>query len=101
MGSVEEHVSSLRKMMDKEIDTESTISRRKDLKRTSYWLSEFQPNVDKREIAGNIIYDSSSQPERVTSPMSGRPLRMKDLIPCCLLREKNSSKPERYGKDNR
>jgi nitric oxide synthase-interacting protein len=47
------------------------------LKRSSYWLSEAQPQYDEGGPA-------KPPPQRPASPMSGRPLKRKDLIPITL-----------------
>lgn len=94
--SMEDHEHSLRMMTHKNVDTENKISRRKDLKRTSYWLSECLPEVDKEKTASDVSFNPSLLPrsEGVVSPMTGCPLRMKDLIPCCLMREEKLSKSD-------
>lgn len=53
-----------------------------DLKRVSYWLAGAQPeSTYEKEI--------TPPPERPTSPISGEPLRRKDLWPVSILRENN------------
>ena len=58
---------------------------RESLKRTSYWLSESQPQYTKESIEDDVR--NNPPPRRPASPMSGRPLRMNDLIPITLQRE--------------
>ena len=55
------------------------------LKRTSYWLSEAQPQYDEEASIGPS--SRPPPPTRPSSPMSGRPLRRKDLIPITLVRD--------------
>jgi nitric oxide synthase-interacting protein len=53
-----------------------------DLKRVSYWLAGAQPeSTNERDVA--------PPPERPMSPISGEPLRRKDLWPVSILRENN------------
>lgn len=76
--STEEHGLALRKTMDKMVDTETTEIQKKTLRRTSYWLSECQPKEQDTPI---------EPPKRVASPMSGRPLRRKELVSLSVARE--------------
>ena len=55
------------------MDTESKEKKRQDLKRTSYWLPESAPEAIRKKI--------QKPPKRPPSPMTGRPLRMKHLVP--------------------
>jgi nitric oxide synthase-interacting protein len=50
------------------------VSAKADLKRTSYWLAEAQP-------ASVKVEQIEEPPERPPSPVTGRPLRRKDLWP--------------------
>lgn len=83
----DKHSKKFSSQLGKKISTETSAEGRKTLKRTSYWLSENQP-----------IYDSSREillgpppPDRPPSPMSGEPLRLKDLTSLSLGREEGNS----------
>ena len=73
------HASSFQSSLSKTINTQSQSEGTARLKRSSYWLSESQPET--KESA------PSPPPERPPSPMSGKPLRLKDLIPLDLKRD--------------
>jgi nitric oxide synthase-interacting protein len=60
------------KIASKGLDVEENDAKRVTLKRTSYWLSSFTPEHNALIIKPD---------ERPNSPMSGEPLRMKDLVP--------------------
>jgi len=63
-----------------------------DLKCTSYWLSECQPSV--QDYENENLGPSPLPPppaERPSSPMTGQPLRLKDLIPITLPREQSNN----------
>mmetsp|Transcript_57408 Transcript_57408/g.171241 ORF Transcript_57408/g.171241 Transcript_57408/m.171241 type:complete len:289 (-) Transcript_57408:40-906(-) len=78
------HSQSLAKKIGSKISTESTEEGKDTLKRTSYWLSEYQPEYDDSETS---LLRAGPPPDRPLSPMSGNPLRLKDLIPLDLARE--------------
>lgn len=67
-----QHASDFDSKMGKKIDIESIDTKKKSLKRTSYWLSQNAPDHVKETL--------DSPPARPPSPMSGQPLRLKDLI---------------------
>lgn len=50
-----------------------------DLRRVSPWIPQFTPETTKNQM--------KAPPKRPSSPMSGRPLRVADLIPVDLIRE--------------
>uniref|UniRef100_A0A7S2UPF1 Nitric oxide synthase-interacting protein zinc-finger domain-containing protein n=1 Tax=Attheya septentrionalis TaxID=420275 RepID=A0A7S2UPF1_9STRA len=58
-----------------QINLESRETATATLKRTSYWLSEMQPAQQ------DILDTDELPPKRPASPMSGEPLRIKDLTP--------------------
>lgn len=72
-------------------------SQENSLKQVSYWLSEAQPQHKKHQAlySGDFDYQKeidalpSPPPERPPSPMSGEPLRLKQLIPLHLIHEKS------------
>ncbi|KAL7463618.1 hypothetical protein ACHAXS_003978 [Conticribra weissflogii] len=67
------------------------------LKTTSYWLASSQPQ---REVEESLEFDYAKEinslppppPERPPSPMSGNPLKLKQLIPLRLMREVQDDK---------
>lgn len=77
------HSKSLESKLGNKISIETRDEGRKTLKRTSYWLSENQPDYDPTKD----ILAKGPPPERPSSPMSGKPLRLKDLIPLHLKKE--------------
>mmetsp|Transcript_385 Transcript_385/g.719 ORF Transcript_385/g.719 Transcript_385/m.719 type:complete len:318 (+) Transcript_385:105-1058(+) len=70
------------------------------LKTTSYWLASSQPQ---REVKASGEFDYEKEinalppppPERPASPMSGNPLKLKQLIPLKLVREEEDDKKAR------
>lgn len=83
------HSQSLKEKVGKRICTESVEDGKRTLKRSSFWLSEYQPVHDDSET--NLLR-KGPPPERPLSPMSGNPLRLKDLIPIELDREESTNK---------
>jgi len=72
----------------------------KKLQRTSYWLSESQPEEYTEEMKEDEIRKNIPN-DRPSSPMTGNyPLRMKDLVPIKLLRENKSGREEDGLVDN-
>jgi nitric oxide synthase-interacting protein len=63
------------------------------LEHVSYWLATSQPEKNKPSASGQFDYEREIQqlppppPERPSSPMSGEPLKLKQLIPLNLVRE--------------
>ncbi len=55
-------------------DPRSKGEKQKELKTSSHWLPEFTPAAPKRQ-------KTEKPPKRPLSPISGRPLRLKDLTP--------------------
>lgn len=82
--STQDHAVGYQQSLKRKIDTETKEDGNKRLKEISYWLSEAQPeyNEDKEEAVRN-----NPPPARPASPMSGQPLRLKDLVPITLGRE--------------
>lgn len=68
-----EHESNLKDRVGKRIDLESNNAKKASLKRSSYWLSQYAPEHVEEKI--------KAPPKRPASPMTGQPLRLKDLIP--------------------
>ena len=66
------HESSLKQKVGKRIDLESNDVKKASLKRSSYWLSQNAPEHIEEKL--------DAPPDRPPSPMSGQPLRLKDLI---------------------
>jgi nitric oxide synthase-interacting protein len=83
--STQDHAMEFSKNLKRKIDTETKEEGKKRLKEISYWLSESQPEYSEDENCK--IGKGPPPPERPASPMSGQPLRLKDLIPITLLRE--------------
>jgi len=83
--SKEEHGTSHKRSLGRIINTETEDELRTSLKRTSYWLSEAQPQYTAEAIEDEVRNNPPAR--RPSSPMSGRPLRMKELIPITLQRE--------------
>jgi len=80
--STESHAIGLENLLKRKINTAMKNEMQKDLKRTSFWLSDFQP---KKEDQGDFINSEEViPPTRPSSPMSKQPLRSKDLIPITL-----------------
>jgi len=91
--STQDHAISYKKSLKRSIDTESKEEGNKRLKEISYWLAEAQPDYD--DQAETIR--NNPPPERPPSPMSGEPLRLKDLTPITLMREGNSNDDKSKG----
>lgn len=84
--STQDHAIEYKKNLKRKIDVESKEDGNKRLKEVSYWLSEAQPEFD--DSKERII----APPERPPSPMSGEPLRLKDLVSITLNREEGNGK---------
>jgi len=86
------HSKSYDARIGSKISTETKEEGLNKLKTTSYWLSEFNPEYEEEQ---NATYDPDNQikitPRRPSSPMSGDPLRLKDLISLTLRREGDTS----------
>lgn len=71
--------------------------KKNSLKQVSYWLSEAQPQHTKHRAIYSGEFDYAKEiealppppPERPPSPMSGQPLKLKQLIPLRLTRDKD------------
>lgn len=83
--STQDHAIDFSSSLKRKIDTESKEEGKKRLKEICYWLSEAQPEYNDKEH--QIRHGGATIPERPPSPMSGQPLRLKDLIPITLMRE--------------
>ena len=85
--SKEIHAAKHESLLKRKIDTESKENKEKSLKRTSYWLSESQPQytaeANEEEVRNN------PPPTCPPSPMSGKPLKLKDLMSIDLQRDGN------------
>mmetsp|Transcript_15028 Transcript_15028/g.42442 ORF Transcript_15028/g.42442 Transcript_15028/m.42442 type:complete len:268 (-) Transcript_15028:244-1047(-) len=73
-------VEAFEESQTKAISKKRKVEASNPLARTSYWLSEFQPETDQ----GNE--QKTPPPERPPSPFSQNPLRRKDLVPIELKR---------------
>lgn len=101
--SKEGHALSHKQTLGRIINTATKDELRQSLKRTSFWLSESQPQYTKESIEDELR--NNPPPRRPNSPMTGRPLRMKELMPITLQREEGngvvagtSSKSKKEGK---
>lgn len=81
--STQDHAIEFRQTLKRKIDTETKEEGKKRLKEISYWLSESQPEYNQQQEK----IRNGPPPDRPSSPMSGEPLRLKDLIPIKLIRE--------------
>ena len=86
------HTKSLDMKLGNKINTETMEESQKALKRTSYWLSEYQPDYDKDEE----LVARGPPPERPSSPMSGEPLKLKNLISLKLIKDESDDKDPRF-----
>jgi len=83
--SIVEHGKSHQSSLKRKIDTETVEEGKKKLKQISYWLSEAQPQYTQESMEESVR--NHPPPKRPPSPMSGDPLRLKDLTPITLQRE--------------
>lgn len=79
--SKEGHAKDIKRALGRTIDVEGEEERKRSLKRTSFWLSESQPQYD------NEGERDEEPPNRPRSPMTGGELRRKDLVSITLGRE--------------
>mmetsp|Transcript_23006 Transcript_23006/g.34084 ORF Transcript_23006/g.34084 Transcript_23006/m.34084 type:complete len:253 (-) Transcript_23006:18-776(-) len=94
--STQDHAIAYKKSLKRSIDTESKEDGNKRLKEISYWLSEAQPEYDNQaETIRN-----NPPPARPSSPMSGEPLRLKDLTSITLMREGDNNGDKGNGGKN-
>lgn len=82
-GQVEEFENAQKVTSAKKQKTETN-----ELKRTSYWLADMQPDTDDK--ASSSSRQRTPPPKRPPSPNTNRPLRRKDLIELELKRPKKS-----------
>jgi len=71
------------------IDDDAQKRGNKRLKEISYWLSEAQPEYTEKDRVERIMKNAPK--DRPDSPMSGNPLRLKDLVPIQLNRENDGN----------
>jgi len=90
-AKIGEHASSLDAKVGKKISIESTEEGKKNLKRTSYWLSEYTPGGQDDGDSSGTRKAREPIPDRPPSPMTGSPLRRKDLVSIELSRAEGSS----------
>jgi nitric oxide synthase-interacting protein len=88
--SKEKHESAFKHSLKRKIDVESKEEGVSKLQKTSYWLSEAQPQYTNESIEDEIR--NNPPPARPSSPMSGNPLRLKDLTRITLNRDGGSGK---------
>lgn len=96
--STQDHAIEFSNSLKRKIDTETTENGKKRFKEICYWLSESQPEYNEKEH--HIRHRGEAIPERPPSPMSGQPLRLKDLIPITLIREETAVDSKRAQKSN-
>ncbi len=89
-AKVSEHASALDAKVGKKISIESTEEGKKNLKRTSYWLSEYTPGGQEDGDNSGANKAKEPIPNRPPSPMTGAPLRRKDLVSIELSRAEGS-----------
>lgn len=98
--STQDHAIEFHNSLKRRIDTETKQEGNKRFKEISYWLSESQPEYN--EIEEQIRNGQlPAIPERPLSPMSGQPLRLKDLIPITLMREDNNNSRNNNNSNNK
>lgn len=83
--SKQTHQSQLHQSLKRKISIETKEEGAQKLQRTSYWLSEAQPQYTVESKEDEIRHNPP--PDRPGSPMSGEPLRLKDLTPIILMRD--------------
>lgn len=94
-----DHTASLHKNLKRDIDLiddETQKKGNKRLKEISYWLSEAQPEYTEKDRVENIRKNVPK--DRPDSPMSGNPLRLKDLVSIQLVREGDGDTTSGGGK---
>jgi nitric oxide synthase-interacting protein len=89
------HSKALTARLQKDICIDSKGEKRKQLAKTSYWLADFNPEVVSTTLTVPTTASTDDihkrVPRRPTSPMTGQPLRLKDLVSIKLHREDNST----------
>lgn len=90
------HAKAFLTHMKKEICIDSKGEKLKQLAKTSYWLADFNPEVTEDSMALSKYVNSKESAEKMrpASPMTGEPLRLKDLVPIRLQREDASASPD-------
>jgi len=83
--SKETHAAKHESFLKRKIDTESKANKEESLKRTSYWLSESQPEYSVQATEEEVR--KNPPPTCPPSPMSGKPLKLKDLMSIDLQRD--------------
>lgn len=86
--STEQHSQSYNHNLSRKIDNQSKEELQRGLKRTSYWLCDSQP--EDYTSKAKEEERRKAPPDRPPSPMSGQPLRRKDLISITLQRENDT-----------
>uniref|UniRef100_A0A7S3QGJ5 Nitric oxide synthase-interacting protein zinc-finger domain-containing protein n=1 Tax=Chaetoceros debilis TaxID=122233 RepID=A0A7S3QGJ5_9STRA len=86
------HATPMEQSLKRKVDIETKEEGNKRLKQISFWLSEAQPEYTtqaREEEARNRdgMGIARAPPKRPSSPMSGQPLRLKDLTSITLQRE--------------
>lgn len=86
------HATTMEQSLKRKIDIETKEEGNKRLKQISFWLSEAQPEYTtqaREEEARNRDEEGIARapPKRPSSPMTGQPLRLKDLTSITLQRE--------------
>lgn len=76
---ISNHKSSINSKLKRKIDIETVEEGRHVLKRTSYWLADSKSSTITTNKDESIL--PSPPPSRPSSPNSGQPLKLKDLIP--------------------
>ena len=90
-AKIGEHASALDAKMGKTISIESKEEGQKNLKRISHWLSEYTPGSQEDGDNSGTGKVREPIPGRPSSPMTGAPLRRKDLVSIELSRAEGSS----------
>lgn len=86
------HAKALTTRLRKDICIDSKGDKLKQLARTSYWLADFNPEVvTTLTTTEGAAVDNIERMRRPPSPMTGQPLRLKDLVSIKLQREDESS----------
>jgi nitric oxide synthase-interacting protein len=91
-----EHSNNLHTSLKRKINVEDKDVAKGKLLKMSYWLSEAQPQYTIQAKKEDIIdqQQEMATATRPSSPFSGQPLRLKDLVPITLMRDTKTEKED-------